>query len=277
MEETPNLDTALDGAVSSLSTDSSQEEVTETQATEAPQQTQKPQQEETYTRIDPSTLSPELQSMHKSLLGDYTRKTQALAAQRKQMEEKAAQFEQMQQGMSQHSVQRPQETVQQTHALQPDPNWSLEQYTQFMNEQMQQQIAQFQEQQVMQNEEQLASHALFEFESADERLNSESPAYDETMRIFVGSKLDALKDDYVDEYRTLQGFSVPQHTQELVKAFEQYQQQHFERQAKQKTQEALSQAKKLAPLGARSGVAKTSAVSSSIDDAMNQALSALQD
>lgn len=35
--------------------------------------------EDSYTRIDPSTLPPELQGLHRSLLGDYTRKTQEAA------------------------------------------------------------------------------------------------------------------------------------------------------------------------------------------------------
>lgn len=39
--------------------------------------------EENFTSIDPKTLPPELQAIHKSLLGDYTKKTMAIAEERK--------------------------------------------------------------------------------------------------------------------------------------------------------------------------------------------------
>lgn len=44
------------------------------------------EQAETFTQVDPSTLSPELQAIYKSLQADYTRKTQEVAAQRRQFD-----------------------------------------------------------------------------------------------------------------------------------------------------------------------------------------------
>jgi len=54
--------------------------------------------EDNFTQIDPKTLPPELQAVHKSLLGDYTRKTQAIAAREKQLAEaskKAAEYDKL--------------------------------------------------------------------------------------------------------------------------------------------------------------------------------------
>lgn len=54
--------------------------------------------EENFTHIDPKTLSPELQAVHKSLLGDYTKKTQAIAAREKELADaskKAAEYDKL--------------------------------------------------------------------------------------------------------------------------------------------------------------------------------------
>ena len=53
------------------------------------------EQEETkFTKIDPSTLAPELQELYKSMQADYTRKTQELAKMRDEFTEKQTSWEQ---------------------------------------------------------------------------------------------------------------------------------------------------------------------------------------
>lgn len=54
--------------------------------------------EETFTQVDPKTLSPELQGHYKALQADYTRKTQALAEERKrnvEFEKKAKSYDEL--------------------------------------------------------------------------------------------------------------------------------------------------------------------------------------
>ena len=45
------------------------------------------QEETNFTSIDPKTLPPELQAVHKSMLGDYTKKTMAIADREKALEQ----------------------------------------------------------------------------------------------------------------------------------------------------------------------------------------------
>lgn len=66
--------------------------------------------QEPIERLDPSRIPPELQPYYKSMLADYTRKTQALAEQRRQFEMQMAQFQQAQQPpQQQQQAQQPTE------------------------------------------------------------------------------------------------------------------------------------------------------------------------
>jgi len=51
------------------------------------EQAAREQEQDTFTKVDPSTLAPEMQEIYKSLQADYTRKTQTLAEQRRQYEQ----------------------------------------------------------------------------------------------------------------------------------------------------------------------------------------------
>lgn len=53
---------------------------------QAATQAQSAPAEESFTSIDPKTLTPELQALHKQLLGDYTKKTMSIADVRKKAE-----------------------------------------------------------------------------------------------------------------------------------------------------------------------------------------------
>ena len=66
-----------------------------------------PQQEpspESFTNIDPNTLPPELQSIYKSLQGDYTRKTQEVAPIRKFAEQTGLGAEELQQIVQEYNM-----------------------------------------------------------------------------------------------------------------------------------------------------------------------------
>lgn len=70
----------------------------ETSQGQAAPQAQGATTEENFSSIDPKTLPPELQAVHKSLLGDYTKKTMAIADKEKAMAEatrKAAEYDKL--------------------------------------------------------------------------------------------------------------------------------------------------------------------------------------
>lgn len=70
----------------------------ETSNGQAAPQAQGATAEDNFTSIDPKTLSPELQAVHKSMLGDYTKKTMAIADREKALEiasKKAAEYDRL--------------------------------------------------------------------------------------------------------------------------------------------------------------------------------------
>jgi len=62
---------------------------------------------EAFTNVDPNTLPPELQSIYKSLQGDYTRKTQEIAQERKLFESLGGQEQVMQAAQLYQTLQNP--------------------------------------------------------------------------------------------------------------------------------------------------------------------------
>lgn len=88
----------------------------QTQQTEEPGAEQGATEEDTFTSIDPSTLPPEALPFYKSLQGDYTRKTQALAEERKA-------YEQLEQY---GGVDTALEAIQFATSLATDPNYAMQ-------------------------------------------------------------------------------------------------------------------------------------------------------
>lgn len=248
-DEPQTLDQVVDAAAETT------EPTAETPQESTPEVAQEAQ-EESYTRIDPKTLTPELQAMHKSLLRDYTKKTQALAKQRKEYEEYLSK--------QQQQTTQPQEPA----AQQFDPQtMSVEEYTNFMLSQMDQRLTEKQEQQFLET-------AVAEFEAADERLNDKSPAYDKYMRSVVGEKLDEALDAYKKETGTVIGFDYQGMTADLVKQYENYMDSKAKEIAALKAQQAFSGVKRNAPHGATGSQAPSKpAGGMSLDDALDDAFS----
>lgn len=78
-------------AIAALAESTPDGDATPAQTTAQPEVTQAPTQTDTpavesFTQIDPTTLPPELQATYKSMLADYTRKTQEVAPLRKAFE-----------------------------------------------------------------------------------------------------------------------------------------------------------------------------------------------
>lgn len=266
MSEPQTLDEVMDGIVPESS---EEQETTETQEL-SNEVEQAQQEEESYTRIDPKTLSPELQAMHKSLLSDYTKKTQSIAQQRKEFEAKQAEIEQLRQQYETQTQQPQQPQAQVPQGV--NRNMSVEEYTAFMMSQVEEKLNAHQQQLLEQQEQKYLDNAVKEFEAADERLNPESPAYDEDMRTVVGEKLDKQLHAYQEEHGTAIGFDYQERTQALVDGYENNINEKAKALASQRTQEAFSGVKRTAPMGTRGTQAPSKPSGKmSLDDAVDAA------
>jgi len=258
MNEPQTLDEVMDQAI-----------VPEQEAVETPAEavsTEEPQ-EESYTRIDPKSLSPELQAMHKSLLRDYTKKTQALAKQRKEYEE----------GFSQPQQQEQPQPIQAEQSAQvPHDGMSVDEYTAFMLSKVEERLTE-QEQRMLDDQNQkYLDKAVQEFESIDERLNPESPAgvYDEYMRNAVGGKLDEALNAFTQENGSPIGFDYQAQTEELVEQYEKHMEERANAIATQRTQRAFKSAKRTASTSVTSSQAPSKPVERmSLDEAIDTAFS----
>ncbi len=266
MEE-PKQPQTLDEVMDNVSvTEDPQEEVqAETQeSNEAEPQ----QEEESYTRIDPKTLPPELQAMHKSLLRDYTKKTQSLAQMRKELEQR-------QQATQEPEAPQEQKQVQQPVKDQVDlSNMSVDEYTAYMLSQVEEKISAHQQKILEDQEQKYLDKAVLEFEATDERLNPESLAYDEDMRNAIGTKLDKALSEYQEENGTAIGFDYQSKTRELVEEYELKLEEKAKGIATKKTQDAFKSVKRNAPMGVKSSKAPSKPTGKmSLDEALDNAFS----
>lgn len=238
----------------------------ETEIPEAqPEETQPSEQaaEESYTRIDPKTLPPELQAMHKSLLRDYTKKTQMLAQQRKEIEAQRSQ--------PQVETPKPQES---TLPDAPHEGMSVEEYTAFMLAKVEEKLTAQQQKVLDEQNQKYLDKAVQEFEGTDERLNPENPAYDEYMRNSVGLKLDEALSAYTEENGSPIGFDYQGKTTELIEKYEKHMGDRAKAIAESKTKQAFQGVKRTAPTSAQSSQAPSKpAGRMSLDEAIDSAFS----
>jgi len=228
---------------------------------ETPQTSQ--EAEDSYTRIDPKSLPPELQAMHKSLLRDYTKKTQALAQQRKDMEAMRSQ--------PQVEPVAPQESKLPDA---PSENMSVEEYTAFMLAKVEEKLTAQQQKVLDEQNQQYLDKAVTEFEATDERLNPESPGYDEYMRNAVGLKLDEALDAYTKENGSPIGFDYQGKTSELIEQYEKHMESRAKTIAETKTKQAFQGVKRTAPTSVSSSQAPSKpAGRMSLDEAIDSAFS----
>lgn len=263
MTEPQSLDEVMDAIVP----DTSEKEVEAETPQVSKEAETETQEEESYTRVDPKTLPPELQAMHKSLLRDYTKKTQSIAQQRKEFERQRAEIEQMRQQFQP----QPQPVQQQIpEGLRPD--MSVEEYTAFMMAQFEEKLNAQQQKTLEEQEQKYLDNAVKEFEAADERLNPESPASDPYMRTIVGEALDKELHEYKAQNGTAIGFDYQERTKDLVEQYENYTQEKAMAIASQRTQQAFMGAKRTAPMGVRGTQAQTKPTGKmSLDDAIDAA------
>jgi hypothetical protein len=263
MTEPQSLDEVMDQAV----LDSSQE--VEAETPEVSNEAETPVEEESYTRIDPKTLPPELQAMHKSLLRDYTKKTQSIAEQRREFERQQKEFEQLRQQPQTQPQQQVQETPQGV-----SNNMTVEEYTAYMLSQVEEKLNAREQALLEQQEQKYLDNAVKEFEAADERLNTESPAYDSHMRTVVGEALDKELHEYTKEHGTAIGFDYQERTKDLVDQYENYINEKANSVATQKTQKAFNGVRRTAPMGVKGTKAPSKPTGNmSIDDAIDAAFS----
>lgn len=230
--------------------------------------TETEEKEESYTRIDPKTLPPELQAMHKSLLSDYTKKTQSLAQQRKEFEQLMQQAQTQQPTQEQTSRQKPVENQVDISSM------SVDEYTAYMMSQIDERLNAYETEQLQKQEQKYLDKAVAEFEATDERLNPLSPAYDEDMRTSVGTKLDKALSKYQEENGTAIGFDYQSATQDLVNDYEQKLEAKAGQIATKKTQEAFKGVKRTAPMGVKGSKAPSKPNGKmSLDEALENAFS----
>jgi hypothetical protein len=270
-QEPQTLDEVMDNAI----LDTSEQAKAEAETQKSNEAEIEAQEEETYTRIDPKTLPPELQPMHKSLLRDYTKKTQSIAQQRRELEKRQAEIEQLNQQLQTQLQQL--QTQPQQQDVQEIPqgvsnNMNVEEYTAFMLSQIEERLNARERQLVEQQEQNYLEKAVREFEAADERLNPESPAYDKYMRTVVGEELDKELHEYQQEHGTVIGFDYQERTQDLIEKYEQHINEKAKSIANQKTQEAFKSAKRTAPMSIKGTKAPSKPTANmSLDDAIDAA------
>lgn len=253
MTEPQTLDEVMDAAASPEEV--TQPEISQTSTEEAV--------EESYTRIDPKSLPPELQGMHKSLLRDYTKKTQALAQQRKEIEAMRSQ--------PQTVDPKPQESIQPD---MPYENMSVEEYTAFMLAKVEEKLSAQQQKVLDEQNQKYLDKAVTEFEATDERLNPESPAYDEYMRNAVGSKLDEALSAYTEENGSPIGFDYQGQAQDLIEQYEKHMESRAKTIAEAKTKQAFQGVRRTAATSVPSSQAPSKpAGKMSLDEAIDSAFS----
>lgn len=254
MTEPQTLDEVIDAAAAPVTEETeTQPEVTQTSEAEA---------EESYTRIDPKTLPPELQAVHRSLLRDYTKKTQALAKQRKEIEAQRAQPQA-----------EPKQEVQ-TQPVKPNENMSVEEFEAYMLSKVEAKLTEQQQKILDEQNQKYLEKAVLEFEAADERLNPENPAYDEYMRNAVGIKLDEALSAYTEENGSPIGFDYQGKTTELIEQYEKHLESRAKAIAEARTKQAFQGVKRTAATSVPSSQAPSKpAGRMSLDEAIDSAFS----
>lgn len=173
-------------------------EITEEAAkTAVDQETDKPvteKEEEKFTKVNPNDLSPELQSIYKSLQADYTKKRQEESSRVKRLE---AELENLKKG---------------TEGTESIPEGMEE-----TPEQVAKRV--FRETQ----ETEFDRVAKLEYPTIDPRLDEGKPVeYDSILDEWVRSNLTSRLEDYVEENGTNLGFDYKGISKELISKFDSY-------------------------------------------------------
>lgn len=173
--------------------------------------------EESFTHIDPKTLPPELQAVHRNLLKDYTQKRQAESAKLRELEDKIAQMEQ--------SAANHQQAAQDGQLFTGDLSqeqleaMTLSEYTAWLKGQIQQEFTQAQTQAEIQ---QFENEAPLDFLSLDDRFNHELPTFDLRMAEHIAGKMDADLAAYIEANGTHKGFDVKAAAEKHIEEWDQW-------------------------------------------------------
>lgn len=231
------------------------------------------EEQEAFTHIDPKTLSPEMQAVYKSLQADYTRKRQAETAKIREMEAKLAQQTQ---------------TVQPQVPTQPGnqdllgqlglteaqlAKMSLPEYTNYVLEAAKRGVQLETEQKSVESFEQ---QAVTEFLSTDPRLNPEiESAFEPRMATWVGSEMDKLYQQHIDETGSPLGFDYRANATKLVGQWDEWIENQLKTKVAKTTENAKNNAQKhmrSAPPGSqpRSTVSTAPSLDAAIEAAFDE-------
>lgn len=151
-------------------------------------------EEETFVKVDPKTLAPELQAVYKQWQKSYTERRQQDKAKIREYEEKLSKFEQSQQ-------------------TQTDP-----QVPQVENPQPTEEMIQKKVETVLENRHiEEAEKSFFEL---DERLNADSPEHDEYFLNAIAGKLGSARQKFEDENGSVLGFDFIGQAKQLIAEYD---------------------------------------------------------
>lgn len=173
--------------------------------------------EESFTHIDPKTLPPELQAVHRNLLKDYTQKRQAESAKLRELEAKIAEMEQ--------SAANPEQAAQNGQLYTGNLSqeqleaMTLSEYTEWLKSQMQQEFVQ---QQALAEETQFAEAAPLDFLSLDDRFNHELPTFDPRMAQHIAAQIDADLEAHIEATGSHKGFDVKAAAEKHIEEWDQW-------------------------------------------------------
>lgn len=171
----------------------------------------------------------------------YTAKRQKETAELKEMQKKIAEYESRQQTTEQPTVQEKAQEAQRQVAL---GEMSVEEYTEHVKGLMAEEARRVarEEYQTIHREEveqQLATKALEDFTSTDDRLNKDHPDHNESFAAEVQRELAELLDKHMAEHETYQGFD----TKALTKAIIERKDAELDNIIKTRTQQSTQAAK----------------------------------
>lgn len=250
------------------------EESTAVETKPAAEQAQPEVTQETFTHIDPKTLSPELQQVYKSLQADYTRKRQAETAKIRDMEAKLANQGQQAETQQQVPTQPGNEDFLAQLGLTEEQlaNMSLPEYTALVLEAAKRGVQIETEQKTVATFE---DQAVVDFLSVDARLNPEVTAsFEPRMATWVGSEMDKAYEKHINETGSPIGFDYRTKATELIAQWDSW----FEEQLKTKLAKTTETAKHNAKAHQRSAPPGTSSARTtqtsapSLDDAIDAAI-----
>lgn len=193
---------------------------------------------ESFTDIDPKTLSPELKSVYDNLNKGYTQARQKEKAEMKKLQEELQQLK-----TNKPETQSPKEDTELSEqdllAMTP------EQFIQYMSEKA---VSEAKKASDQEKERAFSETAVAEYNNLDNRLNVDNDVtYDQKMDRFVSGELDRQLAKFAEEKGTIVGFDYKSAGKELIKDWDNYMDASFKKFIARQNEIAKTSVEKFAP------------------------------